>query len=925
VRPVVRERKSRSWFAASLTALLVSSFAMSVPAAARKDASATKSSSTATATPRTGLLEICESAAHGMAGKRFRFSLDSGARIAVVGGACSRPIVTEAGIATVTQATGAGTEVVGIQANRVVGRDLSTGAITVRVKAGSAPASQTSVTFVNRPVHAPGLKICKSADALSPSLVGRLFSFTENQGPAFSIAAGTVAAPSCGPVRKYAEGTVVDVAELATPITHVSSITVSDGRGSNVDTGAGTVTATIGAGVTVVTYTNAVNPLPQFGYIEVCKAAGDQFVSGDFGFTLTAPGFTSDQTVRVGQCSAAVMVPAGPVTVTEAARFPYATSRIAVAPRSRSVGANLANQTATVTVPVGDSSTETRVTFTNVARTGQVQVCKALAANSGALAGTPFTFTVTSAVGHPEIDAVVAGPVGSTACVSHPTPLPLGSSVSITESGVANVRNVGVGVSPASQDAGSASPTANLTVGPGVTTATFTNEAFGTLEVCKEAADTSTANRRFRFSVDNGPPILVRAGECSPAIVVPAGTATVHELGKKEFHLVGVSARGPRAEDRLLSGPTENPARVSVPFGGVENETVVTVTDAVDTGRLTICAASAEPTLQHVGFEFLYQYTVDGNAVNGVATLEPGACSALSGDIPVVDAHGDPIPIAVVEVPWPTVWVGDIAVDNGALVASDLSSGTSTVNVNKGVTVVTYTNVRTPFGTLQVCSTAADASTATQAFAFSVDGGAPISVPAGGCTPAMTVLAGTATVDALDAVNFHVVGVTAVGPGLDDRLTSAPTDNPATASIPTGDSSNTTVMTFTDAVDVGRLQLCEASTEPTLQAVAFDFTYDYTVDGNAVTGTAALEPGQCSASSDPVPVVDPGGNPITVDITEGPVAGVEVGDIAVDNGALSGTDLAGGSTGAFVNSGVTTVTYTNVLTPPAAGNARARW
>lgn len=479
-------------------------------------------------------------------------------------------------------------------------------------------------------------------------------------------------------------------------------------------------------------------------------------------------------------------------------------------------------------------------------------------------------------------------------------------------------------MSPASQDAGSSPPTANLTVGPGVTTATFTNQAFGTLEVCKEAADASTANRRFRFSVDNGAPIVVRAGQCSQAIVVPAGTATVHELGKTNFHLVGVSARGPLAEDRLISGPTENPATVSVPFGGADNETVVTVTDAVDTGRLTICKASPEPTLQHVSFEFLYQYTVDGNAVNGVAALEPGACSALSAAIPVVDANGDPVPISIVELPWPTVWVGDIGVANGTLVGSDLPSGTSTVNVNKGVTVVTYTNVRTPFGTLQVCSAAADASTATQTFAFSVDGGVPISVPAGGCTPTMTVLAGTATVDELDASSFHLVGVTALGPGLDQRLTSGPTDNPAIASVPPGDGSNTTVMTFTDAVDVGQLQLCKASTEPTLQTVAFGFTYDYAVGGGTVTGTAALEPGQCSPLSDPIPVVGPDGNPIAIDVVEDATVGVEVGGITVDNGTLSGTDLAGGRTAAFVDAGVTTVTYTNVLTPPA-GNARSRW
>ena len=62
---------------------------------------------------------------------------------------------------------------------------------------------------------------------------------------------------------------------MATAGTFVSGITVSDGRGSNTNLDAGTVSATIGSGVTVVTYTNDVNPILQFGYVEVCKDAGD--------------------------------------------------------------------------------------------------------------------------------------------------------------------------------------------------------------------------------------------------------------------------------------------------------------------------------------------------------------------------------------------------------------------------------------------------------------------------------------------------------------------------------------------------------------------------------------------------------------------------------------------------------------------------
>jgi hypothetical protein len=677
-----RGRKSLLWLLVSMMTLMFGG-AFAVPAQA---------ASSSHAAPGTGTIEICKSSRYGMTGQSFNFSLNGGAAITVDGGTCSGPIVTHSGQNTVVEAPTAGYKVQAIQANHTVSKNLNTGTIVVRVKPGSTPADETLVTYVNRHLPALGLKVCKVAG--DAALQGNLYSFTENGGPAYSVAAGTPAAPICGPVHSYKLGTNVNVAELATPGTYVSAITVSDNRGSNVDLTAGTVTATVGSGVTVVTYTNNVTPTPQLGYIEVCKAAGDQYVSGNFDFTITGSGgYTSSRTVAVGQCTEPIQVPAGNVNVAEAARFPYYTTAIGVAPAGRLVHSNLANQTATVSVPKGDSSTETVVTFTNSTHTAQVKVCKALTANSGALAGTKFWFTVTDVNGQHSV-SVVAGAAGSTTCVIDSSQLPLGSAVSISEQGVPNVQVVSVGVSPASQDTGSYPPTANLTVGSGITTATFTNEAFGTIEVCKAAADASTATQTFHFSVNSGPQISVHAGQCSTPIAVPAGTATVYEASSANFHLVGVAANN----GRLISGTTDNPATVSVPFGGVSNETVVTFTNAVNTGEFKICKVSPEPTLQGVSFSFGYSYTIGAVTTTGTASLQPGQCSALSGDIPVVDASGNPIAVHVSEAPTPTVQVSNISVDNGTLAASDLGAGTATVYVNQGFTTVTYTNVRTPIG-----------------------------------------------------------------------------------------------------------------------------------------------------------------------------------------------------------------------------------
>jgi hypothetical protein len=638
-----------------------------------------------------GTIEICKSAANGMSGRAFQFKLNGGAAFVVAGGGCSGPMTTAAGTNTVVETPTTGLEVKGIKANHLISKDLAHGTVVVSVKAGSTASTETLVTFTNAPIPAIGLKVCKQSPA--PTLVGKFFSFSENGNAAFSVAAGNVGAPNCGPVTKYALGTVVNVAELATAGTHVSGISVSNGRGSNVNTAAGTVDATIGAGVTIVTYTNDVNQITQKGFIEVCKYAADQFVHGSFSFTITdANGLVLHESVLLNQCTAPLEVAVGNVSVSEAAQAPYYVSSINVFPSGRTVTSNLTNRTITVKVVSGDSSTETVVGYTNATTLGYFKVCKTITANSSALAGHRFYFSVSDADGT-HTDSVVAGAAGSTACIIDFDAVPIGSHVSITEQATAGVAIVGVSVSPVGNDAGSFVPTANLTVSSGITTATFTNSALGTVEVCKNFADASTSTQSFQFSVNGGLPFWVHAGNCSLPITVPAGTATVSEVGKANFHEVSVTAIGPTGASRLLSG--FNPVSVSVPYGGVENETAVTFTNAVNTGQFKICKVSSESTLQGVPFTFNYSYTVGGSLVTGSATQTPGTCSGLSNSIPVVDPNGVPIPITVTEVATPTVAVSSIVVSNGTATATSTANGSVTFHVNQGFTTVTYTNVRT--------------------------------------------------------------------------------------------------------------------------------------------------------------------------------------------------------------------------------------
>jgi len=225
------------------------------------------------------------------------------------------------------------------------------GAIVVVVPAQAASAAAKG-----------GLQVCDVA--ANPTLVGKRFSFTENGGPVIHVKAGSPGAPGCGHVRQYRVGAVVDVAELPTQNLHVSGIAVSDGRGTNANTAAGTVTATVGAGITIVTFSNDVNTGgDRTGLVEIC-VSGDASVQASFAFTISQGGTTLAQpTVSAGQCTAPIKVPVGNATVAETAQSPYFVSEIDVTPQNRSVNTNLAEQTATVAVVKGDASTITAMTF----------------------------------------------------------------------------------------------------------------------------------------------------------------------------------------------------------------------------------------------------------------------------------------------------------------------------------------------------------------------------------------------------------------------------------------------------------------------------------------------------------------------------------------------------------------------------------
>lgn len=650
-----------------------------------------------------GTIEICKSANNGMTGKSFSFkwvdSLGATGAVSVLGGGCSAPESVAGGKVTVTEAQGGTTAVKAIHVSplsRLVSDNLGTGTVVARAPAGG---TETIITYVNYTPKAQ-LKVCKQAASDSTQLIGQPFSFTINGGTAFTVNAGPFGSPNCSGLTTYASGTNLTVTELQ-PAAHVSvnSITVTL-PATNVVTNlsARTVSLTANSGVNIVTYTNQIDVSAQKGSIEICKSDSDIWVSGNsFSFTImdAAGASYGPFSVLDGQCTSAITMAQGPATITEAAQAPFYLGFVYDS-NGYLISQNDSNGTASVDV---GAQTDT-VFFINDTHLGYVKVCKALSsANSNALAGRTFAFdwTVAPSTGQASFsgttDVVANTFANGPACVfiEGGSGLPLGSTVTFSEASTPNVS-----VSNASQ---------TVTVTAGTSEVIFTNTAEGTIEICKDYADPQTKGKAFQFTVNGGAPITVLAGDCSGAIVVPAGTATVDELASTNFHLVSVTAIGYDGSNRLISGT--NPITVSVPFGGVGNETLVTYTNAVNTGVFKICkttSATADGSgvlLAGDTFYYTYDYTVDGVTTIGTTSIMiptndvPGqvTCSGILATIPVEQSNGSPVAVEVTERASTGVYVESIVyAGNGSLISSDTTSGYIDFYLGEGVNTVTYDN-----------------------------------------------------------------------------------------------------------------------------------------------------------------------------------------------------------------------------------------
>jgi hypothetical protein len=376
------------------------------------------------------------------------------------------------------------------------------------------------------------IEVCK-ASAPAPLAVTGPFSFTITD-PADNTYNVTVSVGLCSAPIQVVSGTNV-IQETAGDWYHVISIAGLPGQNYlvapttaslaggyayvNVPPSADSV-----SGTATVTFTNQLDP----GVIEICKAAvAGSGLTGSYSFAITGnDGFSATATAQAGSCTLPISVPAGKVTVQEAA--PLFVTGITAISQGASVldlvNTDIAAGTAVFTVQPGDVSNQTSVTFTDNVTT--LKLCKVW--NGPApYVSYPFSFGVSGAAGPNGPTApisLMAGTVNAPNCVVVGQ-YRAGTLVTITEGVVPGTKVTANGIvvnGAGSVVAGSLSiPDRTVTISMagdnsgGLTEVTYTNVPAdpGWLKICKLAGTPPPTGTSFVFTI-GAISVTVPVGQC---------------------------------------------------------------------------------------------------------------------------------------------------------------------------------------------------------------------------------------------------------------------------------------------------------------------------------------------------------------------------------------------------------------------------
>ncbi len=203
----------------------------------------------------------------------------------------------------------------------------------------------------------------------------------------------------------------------------------------------------------------------------------------------------------------------------------------------------------------------------------------------------------------------------------------------------------------------------------------------GYLEICKSSANGITGIWSF---VVEGKTYKVPAGACSSAIQVESGTVTVKEKWVAGYSMTGATTL---PADRLISVDKPNRTiKVEVVAGGINKQTVLTVTNKAIPGTLKVCEVAGTGVAE--GTLFTFTNSANSQTISVPAGPGPGGYCAVfggtfSGTVTVTQTAKTGYPVS------------DIGVEPAErFISRNLASRTATVRIAGGVTEVTYTNVK---------------------------------------------------------------------------------------------------------------------------------------------------------------------------------------------------------------------------------------
>jgi hypothetical protein len=591
----------------------------------------------------------------------------------------------------------------------LISTDLPNGKVTFTLNTNET----TTLTYTNTPPP-PTIRVCKWSN--TKSLQGQVFNFTVGTTPVTATAGNSEAASiaGCSQGITVVLGSTVNLTETVPNGVLLKGVDVSP-NATLVSFISPVAKVKVGPGVNYVYFQDELPP-PQTGYIEVCKDAADIFVSRTvpFNFTITdRTGFTYNESILAGQCTSALLVAAGPVTVTEEVTPPNVLAGVTAQPSSALGLVTLDNGTAIVNVPVSDSPAgEVVVHFLNTTQTATLKICKTLTATSSALDRQVFTFTLNDATGQSTV--TVTAFANGTQCVIVPHQLPVGGVATVTENAVPFVSSGNGPNTPTTQ---------TITIAPGIQSVVFTNQAYGQLAICKQVTGDTSGTFTFDYAGvsswnTTAGTLQVSAGSCSMSIPVPVDNYTIFEESTSGFTFVSSSAVGPSGASRVVSGT--NPVTVSVPYFDspfpVGGETDVNFVNSVPNATIKVCKIidyGSTASIGSLNYTFkISSVTSSGNTpiTSGVVrppypttmggTPGPNSCTLL-GSYALIDTSGNPTKLLVTEVSKAGVQVAKITLNGNAVVNANNNNNNGKITftlTGPGTIVIMYTNQATPAG-----------------------------------------------------------------------------------------------------------------------------------------------------------------------------------------------------------------------------------